>query len=80
MLTVLNCIKVLQIIVLNQTMALLETQSLGFVTINQVKNHQPFIDNLFTSLRYRRNQNILVLNRVLGIQEHLLDGKYLQRS
>lgn len=52
------------------------------------KNNKLFMDNLFTShplLRHLRNQNILVLgtlrlNRIPGIQEHLQDGKHLQRD
>lgn len=52
------------------------------------KNHKLFLDNLFTSLpllRHLKDQHILVLgtlrlNRVPGIMEHLLDGKYLQRG
>lgn len=50
--------------------------------------HKLFMDNLFTTLpliRHLRTQKILVLgtlrlNRVSGINEHLVDGKLLQRG
>lgn len=52
------------------------------------KIHKLIMDNLFTSLpllRHLRDQQILELgtlrlNKVFGIKEHLLDGKYLQRG